>query len=306
MSERLRLVYFGSGAFGLPTLEALNEAHEIALVVSQPDRPAGRKRQLTPTPVSEWAAARGIDLLRTDAVNGDEARATIEAVGADAFVVIAFGAKLSPALLAGRFAINLHSSLLPQYRGAAPINRSMMAGDAETGVSVIGLAAVMDAGGVYARRSLAIDPRETAGELHDRLAALGPEVVMSVLADRATITPQTQDDAVATPAPKLTKAEGTTDFDLSAPLVRARIHGLTPWPGCTVMNGEERLRLHRCRDIELPHEASPGTVLDGRFVACRSGAIELLEVQAPGGRVMSMEDFTRGRSLAAHLRALDA
>ena len=183
----MRLVFLGSGAFGLPTLRFLDARHDLLAVVSQPDRPAGRKRKNTPTPVSEWAMAGSKMLLCPENVNDTEVVDSIRGLAPDALVVIAFGQKIGEPLLDGVPAFNLHASLLPAYRGAAPINRAMIDGCTETGVSVIELAQRMDAGNVHATRTLMIDPLETAGELHDRLAELGPEAVAEVLDAQAAV-----------------------------------------------------------------------------------------------------------------------
>ena len=172
----MRLILLGSGEFGLPTFESLAADHDIALVISQPDRPAGRTRQLTPMPVAAWAAEAGLSVATTDNVNTADFTDRVRALNADAAVVIAFGQKLSPAFIdaLGSLTVNLHSSLLPKFRGAAPINRAMMAGETTTGITVIALAQKMDAGEIFGRATTDISPTETAGELHDRLAAMGP------------------------------------------------------------------------------------------------------------------------------------
>ncbi len=314
----MRIAFLGSGAFGLPTLEAIASVHEVPLVVSQPDRPAGRGRRDTPTPISERVLAdreRGDGpfvstiLLRTDDINSEESRAVLDETAPDALVVIAFGQKIGPAVLDGRFAVNLHASVLPRWRGAAPINRAMMAGDPTTGVSVISLAERMDAGDVHAVRTTAIDPAETAGELHDRLAELGPDAVLEVLErfGRGEVRVEPQDDALATRAAKLGRADATVDFAAAADAVRSRIHGLVPWPGCEVeVEGPagapapiERLRLHRVEVVSLPPDSAtePGTVDADGTVVCDGGGVRLLAVQAPGGRVLDWESFRRGRTL---------
>ncbi len=303
----MRLLLLGSGDFGLPTFEALRASHDIAGVISQPDRPAGRKRIDTPTPVAAWAAEHGLTVHKTDNVNSDDFVQMVRQLGVEASVVIAFGQKLSPQLIEalGKLAVNLHASLLPRYRGAAPINWALIRGETSTGVSVIALAQKMDAGEVYATSSLAIDPHETAGELHDRLALLGPAAVQQVLDDlqRGTLTPQVQDHNLATPAPKLKKTDGTVDFNQPAEAVRCRIHGLTPWPGCRVQWGDQVLALHRVQDEPaVTHSLEPGTIMDGLRVACASGCVRLLEVQPPGKSLMSAEAFARGHALKAGQR----
>ncbi|MDA0294641.1 MAG: methionyl-tRNA formyltransferase [Planctomycetota bacterium] len=308
---RLRIAFLGSGAFGLPTLEALGAVHDVVLAVSQPDRPAGRGRQSTCTPISarvleDHARTDGLfaetAIIRTDDVNAAAVRDRIADLQADAMVVIAFGQKLGSALLDGRFAVNLHASLLPRWRGAAPINRAMMAGDLETGVSVISLAERMDAGGVHAMRSTPIDPAETAGELHDRLARLGIEPMLEVLErwQSRLVETVTQDEHAATPAAKLSKSEATVDFAAPSSLVRGRIHGLVPWPGCQVDavspdGGSQLLRIHRVLEMDESTGVLPGTIGEGGVVGCETGSIRLLEVQVPGGRAMAWEDLQRGR-----------
>ncbi|MFZ9880649.1 MAG: methionyl-tRNA formyltransferase [Phycisphaerales bacterium] len=303
----MRIVFFGSGAFGVPTLELLARGHEIALVVSQPDRPAGRGKSLTPTPLAARALELGLEVLRPEDVNEASVRQRIRSAGADAWVVIAFGQKLSRELLDGVFAINLHGSLLPAYRGAAPIQRAVMDGCAETGVSVISLAERMDAGLVYAEKRRAIGSTETSDEVHDALAALGPEVISEVLERHAhgTLVGQAQDEARATRARKLSKSDGTIDFGASdAGAARALVNGLNPWPGCTVMVGPTPLKLCRVDQGDprgLGEDAIGVLQADGR-VRARSGAVRILELQPLGGRKMSFEEFVRGRPTLVGLR----
>lgn len=305
----MRLLFLGAGDFGLPTLEWMHQYHEVAAVISQPDRPAGRKRKLTPTAISAWAAAHGLPVMRSDNVNDPAFIEDVIGLKVDASVIVAFGQKLSPALVdaLGKLAVNLHASLLPKYRGAAPINWAMIRGEQQTGVTVIGIAQKMDAGPMYAKRSLAIRADETAGQLHDRLAALGPEAVGQVLADleAGTLQGEEQEEREATQAPKLSKADGTVDFGEPAEVVRARVHGLTPWPGCRVdwlcqATGQRaELRLLRVVDLpDEPTEAEAGTVLDGFKVATGKGVVQLVTVQAAGKKAMEIEEFARGHRMS--------
>ncbi|MHC5026850.1 MAG: methionyl-tRNA formyltransferase [Planctomycetota bacterium] len=308
----LRLVYFGSGAFGLPTLRGLAAEHAVELVVSQPDRPAGRRRVPAATPIAAWARERGLEVTTPERADDPGLLERIDSIAPDALVVIAYGHKLGPALLADRFAINLHASLLPKYRGAAPINRAMIENEPETGVSVITLAQVMDGGLVLAARSTPIDPAETAGELHDRLADLGVEAVEAVLGalDRdgaAAVREQgtLQDPDRVTQAPKFTKAMGTVDFDQSADAVRARVHGLTPWPGCTIRLGDDRmLKLGRVEVVAGGDAVAgePGVVQDDGTVACATGRVRLLEVQPPGKPMMSFDAYRNGHPVETGTR----
>jgi methionyl-tRNA formyltransferase len=301
----MRLVYFGSGVFGLPTLHRLVEAHDVVLVVTQPDRPAGRKQRLTPTPIAQFAADRGIPTIKPQSPNEPAVIEEIRGRGAEAFIVIAYAHKLGADLIGDTFAINLHASLLPKYRGAAPINWAMINGERQTGLSIITLAQTMDAGSILAQRITEIDPMETAGELHDRLAEMGPDLVLETLhRHRAgTLDPQPQDDSAATRAPRLSKADGTVSFDQPAEAVRCRVHGLTPWPGCTVMLDDAPLRLLRVEEAAPgmgPDQSveTPGAILDDLTVACNPGAVRLLSVQPPGGKSMTFQAYCNGHQVS--------
>jgi methionyl-tRNA formyltransferase len=312
----VKTVFLGSGAFGIPTLEMLSARHELLAIVTQPDRPAGRKRRLTPTPVGQWAQANRaeIPLMKPENINEASALQEVRAfdVGSEgeragAWVVIAFGQKLSQGLLDDRFAINLHASLLPRWRGAAPINHAILAGDHETGNSVITLADRMDAGLVLGQSRRAIEPGHTAGELHDLLASDGPDLIAGVLDRYAsdTLDPVTQDESLVTIASKLRKEHGLLDPALPAAKWRAHIHGLNPWPGVTMSLRGEPLKLLRAQDAEPPAQSAgmePGQVInpEAGLIACgEASAITLLEVQPPGKRPMPWGDFARGARVEA-------
>lgn len=332
----MKIVYLGSGAFGLPTLVSIAREHQLLAVVTQPDRPAGRGGAMTPTPIAVWAAEHRpeIPIIKPLKVNLPEVVATIRAFNADAFVVIAFGQKLGKGLLEGVPAMNLHASLLPRWRGAAPINAAILAGDAVTGNSVITLADRMDAGLILAQSKREIQPTVTAGELHDLLAIDGPALVREVLARtaRGDTNGQPQDESLVTIAPKMSKEDGWIDFAANADACRHRVHGLTPWPGVTVKMviptrtsvstgtaagscgaaTEQPLKILR---VQTANESSqqaprtgnsqrgldePGLIIDTEWglVACGNRtALNLLEVQPPGKRGMAWADFARGRQL---------
>lgn len=312
----MRIVFLGSGAFGLPTLQRLASRHDLVAVVSQPDRKAGRGGRLTPTPVSQWVRDHRPDtaLLTPARINEPEMVRRIRAFDADAWVVIAFGQKLGQALLDGVFAMNLHASLLPRWRGAAPINAAILAGDQTTGNSVITLADTMDAGFVLGQSSCPIDPAMTAGDLHDLLAGDGPDLVESVLANHAagTLEPVEQDESRVTLAPKLAKADGWVVFSRSADECRRRVHGLTPWPGVTVRLNDTPLKLLRV-DVEhaTSHQQDMGTIIDAGegLVGCGDGSVlRLVEVQPAGKKPMPWQAFARGRNIeaGAHLVGKEA
>lgn len=293
----MKLVFLGAGAFGVPSLNALAQEHEVVLVVSQPDRPAGRGKFVTPTPIAARAAELGLTVIKPPDVNAPDVVRHLRSAGADAWIVIAFGQKLSRELVDGVFAINLHGSLLPAYRGAAPIQRAVMEGCDVTGVSVISIAERMDAGLVYATRPRPIGATETSDDVHDALALLGPEVLSRVLKDFAEgrAVGVAQDEALATRARKLSKADGTVDLAaLDARRARAWINGLNGWPGCTVLLGGLEVKLLRVGEA-LHRQGEPGVVGGDGVVGTASGAIEIVELQPAGGRAMLWRDFVRGR-----------
>ncbi|MDZ4753555.1 MAG: methionyl-tRNA formyltransferase [Phycisphaerae bacterium] len=316
-ARRLRIVFLGSGAFGVPTLRAIRDEHDVLAVVTQPDRPAGRGRTLAPTPIAAFAQEVGLALRKMDDVNLPADAGALRDLRPDAFVVIAFGQKLAQPLLQDIFAINLHASLLPKLRGAAPINWAMIeAAAAEepaiTGVSVISVAQRMDAGLIYAQAATEIDPLETCGELHDRLAALGPAVVLETLAkfSGGALAGQVQDEGRVTKARKLRKEDGRIDLRaMDARTARCRIHGLTPWPGCDLFvegaaetPGGQSVRLLRVRDLVEGGTAGAGVIADDGTITCLRGRLEVLELQPPGGKPMTLDAYRAGRPWRAGMR----
>jgi methionyl-tRNA formyltransferase len=324
----MRIAFFGSGEFGLPTLRSLAREHTLVGVVTQPDKPAGRGAALTPTPIGAAASAElpNVPLLKPVRCNAPEVVAEIRNWNADAWVVIAYGQKLGAPLLEGVFALNLHASLLPRWRGAAPINAAILAGDTDTGNSVITLADRMDAGEVLAASRSEIGPAETAGELHDRLSAEGPLLVLRVLQDfrNGALQRLVQDESLVSLAPKLSRADGFVDFFQDAFLCARRINGLSPWPGVTMTllgpEGRplETLKLCRAvvqsetsrsesRAVSAPDRCTvhPGLLLDPEtgVVACAGGStVRLIDVQPAGKRIMAWPDFARGRRLSGSER----
>ena len=304
-SSRLRILFLGSGAFGLPTLDAIAKRHDLVGVVTKPDKPAGRGMKLTPSPVGEWAGTH-IDagrVFKPDNINERTVVESLRALGADAWVVIAYGQKLGHALLDGIFAINQHASLLPRWRGAAPINHAIWAGDAETGNSVITLADRMDAGLVLAQSHRDIDPLVTTGELHDLLAQDGPAIVLRVLDDFAhdRVDAKVQDESLVTHARKLAKADGAIDPAWPAERIRRTVHALTPWPGVGVTLDGVPMKLLRVQDLPRNPEsadAEPGALTDPRdgVIACgQRSALRLLKVQPLGKRAMRWDEYASGK-----------
>jgi methionyl-tRNA formyltransferase len=295
----LKIIFAGSGEFGLPTLRALQS--QVVQVISQPDRPAGRGRTLTPTPVAKFAIDNNLPLVRTENINAEKL------ARADVMVVIAFGQKISQAQanLPRLGSVNLHASLLPKFRGAAPIAGAILAGDRATGNSIIRLAERMDAGDILGQSHLEIGEIETAGELHDRLAIDGPGLMRSVLADLAAarILPLEQDHNLATTSPKWTRQDAAIVWSAPAAAIARRIRALWPWPGCRVKlldgAGTEIGRLSLARARPAASEGSRWSDGEIETTGCicaagATGAVEILEVQPEGRRVMPLADFRRG------------
>jgi methionyl-tRNA formyltransferase len=311
----LRLIFAGSGEFGLPLLAALSAGpHRLVSIYSQPDRPAGRGRGLTPTPIAQWSADKipTVPLIRTADINRESLP------DSDLMIVVAFGQKISSAVVNAPHlgSVNLHASRLPRYRGAAPINWAILRGENSTGNSVIRLAERMDAGAILAMSTVEIAPTETAGELHDRLAHDGVALVLGVIDALANgrAVETSQDDALAIIAPKLSRSAAMLDFDSPAEELARQVRGLHPWPGCRVTlcdaAGEVIDRIRLVRALAGPEDEGsrwePGEImLDGR-VRTAVGALELLEVQPEGGKPMSLSAYRRGHVWppGARLRSL--
>ena len=298
----MRLVFMGTPAFAVPALEALVAAgHEVACVYSQPPRPAGRGKKPRPSPVALRAEALGLRVRTPERLRG-EAEA-IRNTGAAAGVVVAYGLILPAAVLETLPLgfLNIHASLLPRWRGAAPIQRAILAGDRETGVAIMGMEAGLDTGPVWQSTAVPIGPEETAGDLSDRLAVLGARLVVDTLARRDALVPAPQPDAGVTYAAKIDKAEARVDWSRPSPEVDRLIRGLSPVPGAWCDAAGERLRLLRSRHVDA--SGTPGAVLPGQGlrVACGTGAIEILLAQRAGRKPMMPADLVRGWALPERL-----
>ena len=300
------VVFFGTPEFAVPSLEALIRSdHRVAAVVSQPDRPKGRGQQLQPTPTKMVAQAAGIPVIQPARIKDEAFLAQIREFRPDLGVVVAFGRILPDALLSvPRLGmINVHASVLPRYRGAAPIQRAVLAGDAETGVTIMRVETELDAGPTFAVATVPIPPDATSGDVERTLAHLGAELLLPVVDDlaagRAIETPQ--DHSRATLAPKITKDEGIIDWTLPAGVVHNRVRGLQPWPLASTRLAGERLVLRRTAPADARNaDLTPGTVIrahgDELIVACGGGtALRVLELQPEGRRTMTAREFLAGR-----------
>jgi methionyl-tRNA formyltransferase len=307
----VRIVFLGTPEFAVPSLAALAARFDVALVVAQPDRPKGRGRVSAAPPVKERAFALGLPCMQVEKPNAPGAVAALARVEADLFVVVAYGALLSPALLAvpRLGCINLHASLLPSYRGASPIQAAILDGRGETGNTTMWMAEGLDTGDVIRQRALPIGPDETAGELSARLAADGaPLLVETIEQVEAGTAPRTpQDDAAATVTKKIRKADGRLDFAQPATAVHDRARAMTPWPGAQAEFDGTSVRFERTRVVAAGEAVQgaqdvrpePGGILgegpqSGLVVACGTGAIEVLRVRPAGRKDMNALDWWRG------------
>lgn len=309
----MKLVFCGTPRFAVSTLEALIAAgHEIALVVSQPDRPVGRAQEMTAPAIKQTALAAGLQVTQPEKIkNNAEFRARLESIAPDAIVVVAYGRIIPPWMLAlpRLGCINLHASLLPKYRGAAPIQWAVAMGESVTGNTTMLLEEGLDTGPILLQRELPIEPEQNAADLFEVLANDGAPLVVETLAglESGAITPKAQDHSRAKLAPLLTREDGLMDFAAhTATELWNRWRGFQPWPGAyTILEGK-KLIVHRMRVAEKGRHAAPGTIdisHDGLLVACAQGTdIEITELQVEGKKRMAASDFLRGAQLSPGIR----
>jgi methionyl-tRNA formyltransferase len=300
----VRIAFLGTPPFAASVVDALARAqHAIAVVVAQPDRPAGRGQALQEPATKVWAREHGVPVLQPEKVRDGRLAAELSALHPDVLVVAAYGRILGKDLLelAPHGAINVHASLLPKYRGAAPIQWAIARGESETGVTIMQMDAGLDTGDILLQRVLAINPDDTSGTLHDRLAVLGGEALVEALAllGQGKLVPVRQDEARATLAPVLEKEQGRIDFSLPAPALASRIRGFTPWPGAFTTLGGKILKVHRAWAARAATaQAAPGETFhsdEGWAVACSEGtALVLAEVQLEGRKRLPASEFLKG------------
>jgi len=294
----MKVVFMGTPDFSVPVLEVLVEAgHEVLCVYCQPPRPAGRGKKDRPSPVQAKAEELGLPVRFPKSLKGDAEQAEFAALGADIAVVVAYGLILPQAVLdaPAKGCLNIHASLLPRWRGAAPIHRAIMAGDKETGVCIMQMEAGLDTGPVLLRKAVEIGAEETTAELHDRLSALGAAAIVEALANLDGLEPVLQPEEGVTYAKKIDKAEARVDWAKPAVEVDRLIRGLSPFPGAWCDVDGERLKLLRSRLVE--GDGAAGQVLGGLRIACGDGAVEILQAQRQGKRPMEAEELLRGFEL---------
>ncbi|MEM1302363.1 MAG: methionyl-tRNA formyltransferase [Pseudomonadota bacterium] len=298
----MRVVFMGSPAFSVPVLQALVDAgHEIACVYCQPPRPAGRGKKDRPTPVQTKAEELGLPVRHLVSLKTAEAQAEFAALDADVAVVVAYGLILPQAILdAPRLGcLNIHASLLPRWRGAAPIHRAVMAGDAETGVCIMQMEAGLDTGPVLLRRETGIGPAETTQDLHDRLSVMGASAVVEALARLDELEAEAQPDDGVTYAEKISKDEARIDWSRPAAEVDRLIRGLSPFPGAWCEAGGERVKLLRSELVD--GSGAAGALLEPLVVACGTGAVRVTVLQRAGKRAMDVADAIKGWDLPDRL-----
>ena len=308
----MKIIYLGSGEFGIECLNALERSgHSLQFIVTQPPHPAGRGRKPNPTPAAHWATTHSIPFVETDNVNTPRMIEKIADYKPDLIVVIAFGQKIGNELidLPSKGAINVHASLLPKYRGAAPINWAIINGETKTGISIITLAEKMDAGSILAQSQTDIVPDETAGQLHDKLAQMAAPLLLKTIeqiADGSIIYTE-QDHSKATVAPKLKKSDGFIDFNESADALARKIRGFWPWPGASATylskktNKSIRITIAMAevgevREPPLHAPTLPPGILDENLnVICGTDALKIKKIKPAGSPLMDFKDFTNGR-----------
>jgi methionyl-tRNA formyltransferase len=305
----MNIVYLGSGQFGIRSLEALNESgHDLKFIVTQPARAGGRGKKAKATAVADWANINSKPLAETQNVNSPEVVGKIASFEPELIVVIAFGQKIGNDVinLPARDIINVHASLLPKYRGAAPVNWAILKGEAQTGVSIISVAEKMDAGDIISRTKTEIAPNETAGELHDKLARLAAPLLINTIDKIASGTAHyiPQDHSKATLAPKLKKSDGFLDFSEAAETLLRKILGFFPWPGASAIYHSNktgkpiRVTIALAKVVKKPNPENllPGTLDEELNVICGGNALRIIKIKPADGALMEFRDFINGRA----------
>jgi methionyl-tRNA formyltransferase len=305
VSDSLRVVFAGTPQFSVPALEALSRSrHHLVGAITRPDTPAGRGRQLSESAVSAAARRLGLSVSKPQTLRSPEAVSALAGQAPDVIVVAAYGLLLPDEILRlpRQGCINIHASLLPRWRGAAPIQRALLAGDAESGVSIMHMERTLDTGPVYARRSVHIEPQDTSVSLHERLARLGAEALLEVLeavsAGAAVTQPQI---GPATYAARIEKSEALVDWSQAAAQIERQVRAFDPWPIAETLWRGQKLRIWTAHVVPLPRAARPGTVLASDVptivVACGEGALALDVIQLPGRKPLPAHEFLQGHAL---------
>ncbi|MBE6445353.1 MAG: methionyl-tRNA formyltransferase [Alphaproteobacteria bacterium] len=292
----MKIVFMGTPDFAVPSLEALCEKHEVVCVYCQAPKEAGRGQKIIKSPVQVFAESRGIEVRTPKSLRNTEEQEKFVALGADISVVAAYGLILPKAVIEAfpKGCLNVHGSLLPRWRGAAPIQRSIEAGDDKTGITIMQVVEALDAGAMYKKGEIVIDQNTTGGSLHDDMAKLGAKLIIEVLEELDNITPQSQDESLVTYASKLDKAEAKLDFSLPAEVLERKIRAFNPYPGCYFEYEGERFKVLRAN--VWAKSGMAGQILEGEGlkIACGKDALDILEIQRQGKKAMAIADLLRG------------
>jgi len=299
----VRLVFAGTPDFAATALKALiADGHTIVGVYSQPDRPAGRGRKLQPSPVKQVALDHEIPVFQPETLKTPEAQKQLADLNPDVMIVAAYGLILPKAVLdiPTHGCLNIHASLLPRWRGAAPIQRAIAAGDDETGITIMQMDEGLDTGAMLLKSLTAIDDSDTGGSLHDRLAELGGNAIIKALEllQKSELTGEPQNDELACYASKLSKTEGHIDWATDATVIERLVRAFNPWPGTYTDLGDQRIRIHEARALVTTSDGLPGTVIqrdrEGIDIACGNGTLRITRLQLPGSRAQSVNDLING------------
>ena len=307
----MKIIYMGTPDFSVAPLEAIIRAgHEVTAVVTQPDKQKGRGKEVQMTPVKECALSHGIPVLQPVKIKEPEAVAELKKYPADIFVVAAFGQLLTEEILnMPKFGcINIHASLLPAYRGAAPIQRVIINGEEKTGVTIQQMAKGLDTGDMLLKKEISIDPKETGGSLHDKLSVAGAELIVEALSkiEKGEVVPEKQDDALSCYAKKLDKAMGLIDFDQNAVSIERLIRGLNPWPSAYTLYKGKTLKIWEADVVPLEKKEEPGTVVfvakDFFDIATKEGALRVKSLQLEGKKKVAVKDFLLGYEIVCGMK----
>jgi methionyl-tRNA formyltransferase len=288
-----KIVFMGTPAFSVPILEGLlEEGYDIAAVVTQPDRPVGRKRIITPTPVKEAALKHGLLVLQPEKISGSPEMEQIKTLAPDLLITAAFGQFLPSSLLAvpTHGALNVHASLLPKYRGGAPVHYAIMAGDQETGVTIMEMIKKMDAGGIFAQERLPITPQDDVGTMFDKLSALGKTLLLQTLPKilSGELTPVPQDEDLVTYSPNISREQEAIDWRKTAQQIDAQVRGMRPWPIAFTMYQDQRWKIWSVSSVAQTTTAAPGTIIERSkkelLIACGSGTVLAIDSLQPAGK----------------------
>ena len=295
----MKIVFMGTPEFALPTLQALSEKYEVVCVYTRAPKEAGRGHELQKSPVHLWAEAHGIEVRTPKTLRNEEEQQKFAALKADIAIVAAYGLILPKAVIEAfpKGCLNVHGSLLPRWRGAAPMQRAIEAGDAKTGVTIMQVVEALDAGAMYKKGEIVIDDEMTVGVLHDKMAELGAQLMVDVLSNLENIVPVPQDESLVTYAAKIEKEESKLDFTVSADVLERKIRAFNPYPATYFEHNGERFKLLKCKVVANDFNLKQAEIRQENsrlFIGCGQDVLEVLQIQRQGKKAMSTEELLRG------------